>query len=292
MKNTKESNMGYMKIPNLYKDQDVLLFKEVFYMEKIHGTSAHIKWKNSKLSFFSGGVNRENFITLFDHDKLIEKFHDMGREEIVIYGEAYGGKCQKMAHTYGDKLRFVVFEVKIDGIWLDVESAFLLTTSFDLDFVDYGKCSTNIEELDKQMKAPSVQAVKCGITEPKEREGIVIRPLKEILKSDGNRIIAKHKNDSFRETKTKRNIDAKQLEIIQEANAIADEWVTEMRLVHVLDKFPNASVKQTGDIIKAMIKDIEIEAEGEIVASKASRQAISRKTASMFKKMLKKTIGE
>ena len=34
--------MGYRHIDNLYKNQDILLFRECFALEKIHGTSANV----------------------------------------------------------------------------------------------------------------------------------------------------------------------------------------------------------------------------------------------------------
>ena len=37
--------MAYHHIDNLYRNQDVLLFKEVYALEKIHGTSAHVSFK-------------------------------------------------------------------------------------------------------------------------------------------------------------------------------------------------------------------------------------------------------
>ena len=38
--------MGYMHIDNLYKNVTIMLFKEAYVLEKIHGTSAHITWSN------------------------------------------------------------------------------------------------------------------------------------------------------------------------------------------------------------------------------------------------------
>ena len=40
--------MGYRHIDNLYKDQRILLFRECFALEKIHGTSAHVSWTEAK----------------------------------------------------------------------------------------------------------------------------------------------------------------------------------------------------------------------------------------------------
>ena len=277
-----------MHIENLYKNQDILLFKECYASEKIHGTSAHIGW-NGKVYFFSGGESLDMFFALFDKEKLHECFESMNVEKCVIYGEAYGGKCQGMRETYGDKLRFIAFEVRIDNLWLSVPQAEEITKSFDLDFVPYVKIPTTLEQLDYWRDAPSQQSVKNGIIEERKREGIVLRPLIEVTKNNGGRIIAKHKSDEFAETKTKRSIldSVDKLVILTKAREIAEEWVTPMRLTHVLDKFPNASIEQTGDIIKTMIEDVEKESVGEIVISKESRKEISKQTALMFKQRLK-----
>lgn len=279
--------MGYRHTDNLYKNQDILLFKECYATEKIHGTSAHISWKDNKLSFFSGGVEHLNFLNLFDIDSLSDKLTETRKDEVIIFGEAYGGKCQGMSGTYGKNLRFVAFEVKMGNTWLCVPHAEGFVKSLDLDFVPYIKCSTDIDELNKQRDLPSEQAVKCGIVEPKIREGVVLRPLLEVRKNNGDRIISKYKSDAFMETKTPREVTPEDLAILEQANAIADEWVTEMRLTHVLDGFPNCGIEKTGDIIKAMIADVERESDGEIVKSQKARKAISKRVANMFKDRLK-----
>ena len=283
--------MGYMHIDNLYKNQDVLLFKEVYAMEKIHGTSAHISWVDGHLSFFSGGVKPISFVALFDHKALIKAFTKLGYQEITIYGEAYGGKCQGMSKTYGDQLRFVAFDVKVVDSWLTVPNAKSITMHLGLDFVPHIKCKTDIELLNAARDALSIQAQKCGINKPRKREGIVIRPLLEVTKNNGKRIMAKHKNDDFIETKTPRVLDESKLVVLKEADAIANEWVTEMRLTHVLDKFSDVDISQAGDIIKAMIDDVERESEGEIIKSREARKAIGKKTIIMLKDRLNKKCG-
>jgi hypothetical protein len=131
-----------MHIDNLYKKQDILLFKECFAMEKIHGTSAHISWKQNndqnQLVLFSGGANHQNFKGLFDLDFLKAKFLEIvGNEEAIVYGEAYGGKLMGMSQTYGLKLKFIVFDVQIRGCWLSVPQAHDFSTSLGLEFVHY-----------------------------------------------------------------------------------------------------------------------------------------------------------
>jgi hypothetical protein len=278
--------MGYMKIPNLYKDRDIMLFKQCYAMEKIHGTSAHLSWNNGDVHFFSGGESYERFVELFDKELLIYKFMLGGYDDVTIYGEAYGGKQQGMRKTYGDKLKFIVFDVKFgEHMFVNVPVAHAITEQLGLEFVDYQIIDTDIDVLNQWRDLPSAQAVRNGIIEERPREGIVLRPLVEMRKNNGARIIAKHKADAFMETRTTRNLTQEGLDILTCANAIADEWATEMRLTHVLQKFPNdVNIESTGDVIKALLADIEIEAEGEIEFHKEARKQISKRAADMFKR--------
>lgn len=291
--------MGYMHIDNLYKNQDVLMFKRCYAMEKIHGTSAHVHFERdaegaAKLRFFSGGESHEKFVALFDQAKLSEAFLKTGLASMTVYGEAYGGKQQGMSATYGKSLKFIVFDIKIDDNWLAVPNMTDLATSLGLEVVHWEEGPTDLAWLDAQRDAPSVQAKRNGILEDKPREGIIIRPPIEVKKNNGDRVMAKHKGDAFKETATPRPVvDPEKLKVLQEAEAIASEWVTEMRLEHVLQKLPQGiSMEGVRDVIAAMVEDVTREAKGEIVDSPEARKAISKRTADMFKNRLKNKLKE
>lgn len=259
-------------------------------MEKIDGTSAHITWKDGKVTFFSGGVEHENFVKLFNESLLEQKFLELfGEMDTTIFGEAYGGKVQGMSNTYGKDLKFIVFDVKVGENWLDVPNAEDVATKFGLDFVPYNKVSTDLEILDKERDSDSVQAVRNGCGPGKLREGVVLRPLVELRMNNGSRVIVKHKGDAFKETKTKREVNPDKLQVLEEANKIAIEWVTPMRLNHVLDKLGNPTeIEKTKEVIQAMIEDVNREAEGEIVQSKEANQAIGKLTAKLYKEKISK----
>ena len=279
--------MGYRKIPNLYKDVRILDFKECYALEKIHGTSAHVKYKDDSLHFFSGGMNHETFLSLFDQEALLEKFRAFECPEVIVFGEGYGGKEQGMRETYGDKPAFIAFEVKIGDVWQYVSNAHEVVLKLGLEFVHYEKGPATIDWLNEQMNAPSVQAKRNGITEDKLREGVVIRPIKEYRDYRGNRIITKHKHPKFSENKTKREIDPEKLKVLSDAVEVAEEWVTPMRLEHVLDKLPEkGELKHIPIVIKAMIEDIKLEGEDEIIWSKPVEKAIGKVTALMYKKKI------
>lgn len=280
----------------MYKEQDILLFKECFALEKTHGTSSHVSWDGKELKFFSGGASHERFVSLFNQDILKQKFVDMGlpiEKTITIFGEAYGGKEQGMSATYGKELKFVAFDVQIGECWLDVPKAEEICKNLGLEFVHYVKISTDLKELDAQRDADSVQAIRNGVGPGKMREGIVIRPLIELTKNNGARIICKHKRDEFRETKSPRPIiDPEKLKVLAEAEQIADEYVTLTRLQHVLQKIPDHSIEKMGIIIRAMVEDVTREAKGEIVESDAAKKAIGKKTALMYKNFLNRKLNE
>lgn len=284
--------MSYLHINNLYKDQRILAFKRCYALEKIHGTSAHISWNEGQLGFFSG-ESLHVFEKLFDSAALSEAFSRLGHAKVMVYGEAYGGKCQGMKLTYGDSLQFIVFDVKIDNSWLSVPGMQQVADVLGLETVPWVETSTDVVELDRLRDLSSEVAVRRGCGN-RPREGIVIRPPFEVTTNNGERVIAKHKADAFAErSKPPKVQDPTKLAVIAEAEAIAAEWVTCMRLTHVLDKIDGEpAIERMPEIIKAMIEDVYREAKGEIVESKEAKTAIGKRTAIMFKSRLKASLHE
>ncbi len=250
----------------------------------VHNSSAHISFKDNELHFYSGGEKHEKFVALFDQEAIKQKLTELGFNNITFYGEAYGGKQQGMSATYGPNLKFVVFEVKVGNKWLDVPKAHHFANEIGLEFVAYEKVSTDLEVLNAQRDLPSRQAKRNGITEDKKAEGVVLKPLIELTKNNGGRIICKHKRDDFGETKTPIPVDPAKQKILDDAKDIAEQWVVSMRLEHVLDKMGNPpDMSATGKVIAAMIEDVKREAEGFIVWNKDVEKAIGKETAKLFK---------
>lgn len=273
-----------------------MMFKECYALEKVHGTSAHITWKyeENKIILFSGGGSHHNFVKLFNEQELKEEFkRQFPDSNVVIYGESYGGRQQGMKETYGLEQRFVAFDVKVGNTWLNVPNAEQVCGYFNIEFVDYVKIPTDVESINAQRDRESVQAIRNGMGEGKIREGVVLRPLKEFTDNRGNRVILKHKRDEFKETATSREIDPERLKILEDAEEIANEWVTPMRLEHVLDKLPEVTgIEFTGTVVRAMIEDVYREAEGEIIESQEVKKAIGSKAAKLFKQKIQTITDE
>jgi hypothetical protein len=280
--------MAYLSIENLYrsKAQEILLFKELYALEKVHGTSANISWKEGKVSYFPGGESLSKFKSLFNEERLVKHFTELGHEEVVVYGEAYGGSCQKMSYMYGPELRFIVFDVFINNIWLDVPNMDEVATRLEQEVVPWRKIVCDLAAIDNERDRPSEVAVRRGFTEEHIREGVVLRPLAEMFNRYGERMIVKHKHEKFGERKTPQKVeDPSKLKVLTEATAIAEEWVTEMRLEHVLQKLPQGiGLESMQRVLQAMVEDVLKESTGEIVDSKEVRNAINKKTVELFKK--------
>lgn len=292
--------MGYKKISNLQEKHPIFLFKEVYAMEKIHGTSTSITFTQTSPgqwshSLFSGGIKSYDFLAMLESryqltttikKNLIQlKSNDTNTKEIIIYGEGYGGRCQNMAHAYGP-LNFVAFEVSVDGKWYSVERAHRFVEALGLPFVYYEIGPATIEWLMSQRGRPSEQAKRNGMG-IQMSEGIIIRAPIELYDENGGRLVAKYKRDDFRETSSIRSL-TETPEVLVESNAIAEEWVVEERLNHVLSALaargtPCSEMQDTGRVIEEMLKDVAIESAGQVVWSEDVKRAISRRTALLYK---------
>jgi hypothetical protein len=290
--------MGYRHISNLYKNNVIQIFRQCYALEKIDGTSAHITYKYGKLSYFSGCANHEAFKALFNEAELLAKFQEMQMSDITVFGEAYGGKIQGMSNTYGKDLKFVAFEVLLSNEfaihgdrWMDVPTAHRMVERLGLEFVAYELISTDQDALDAARDRPSRQAIRNGLGEH-IAEGVVLRPIYEMMDAHRGRIICKHKRPEFSERKSKADTKSgEKHQILAEAREIADEWVTEQRLAHVKDALVGSLQRELtrADIpalIDAMIADVVRESEGEIVEGRLWRKAVGNVTAEMFRKSL------
>lgn len=309
--------MGYMKIPNLYKVKDLFSnFAKLYASEKVHGTSAHLSFKPSvnetvcidtgapveaehevrpamgpQLTFFSGGCDHAAFVNIWTPQELLDIIERMDRihQPMTIYGEAYGGKLQGMRETYGDKLRFIAFEVKLGDYWLNMDKAYKLATFLGFDFVPFKTIDGTPEAIDAAMMEPSVVSVRCGIEGPKLREGVVLRPLEEFTLNNGMRVIAKHKHPDFDENRKPRTLDEPTMDAPEEK--LAEDYCTAMRFSHVLDKFTEPKdVTSIAKFIDAFKEDCLVEApvyEAELLKGRKAVKILSRFAAEEYKRMLR-----
>jgi hypothetical protein len=303
--------MGYIKIPNLYKCIKYLEFfgPNVYAMEKIHGTSTWIyARKNSDNSYtiryHSGGESANTFNAIFDkpvlEQNIIKLMNDNNYQKFKIHGECYGGKQQKMASTYGPILKFIAFDVNVQmfdntSLYLDVEDAEKIAKQLNLEFVHYTIGPSTPEWLEAETIKKSVQAMRNGMGNDKVKEGIVIRPIHEIILPNGERAIAKHKTAEFMETGKMRSLHLsnEEIEIEKNVNKIAEDWITSMRADHVIDKMLHKreikiiTIKDMKLFIDSILDDVKIEATDEIEWNDELILVMKKYANNVFKQKLK-----
>ena len=288
--------MSYLSIENLSSKSEIFLFKECYALEKIEGTSAHLHFKSKDtfpndydVTIFPGGASIDRFSKLFDIENIKSILLSLGipsEHDVTIFGEAYGGSIQKMSKTYGLDLKFVVFDIKVGENWLSVTQASDIANKLGLDFVPYERISTQMEDLNKERDRPSVQAERNGFKD-KKREGVIVRPVIEVKLNNGKRVISKHKGSDHREVE-RQEIDPERLEILNNAELIADSWVVMPRVKNAFSHFPEEAhkIENMKDFINYIFNDVVKDSDGEFEITKEIKSAICKKAARLSKQYL------
>jgi len=67
----------------------------------------------------------------FTREKLLEQFKDVKR--VVLFGEGYGPKIQACGARYRSDVSFILFDVVVDGWWLQKPSVLEIAQSLDIE---------------------------------------------------------------------------------------------------------------------------------------------------------------
>lgn len=181
-----------------FRNKTVELLKDFpwLFTEKIDGTNIRVHWDGHKVEFagrtdkasipqpllnrlnelFAGSVNEELFEQLF------------GDKDVILFGEGYGNKIQKVGKLYRNDVDFILFDVMVDGLYLIRGSVDDIAKTFNVDTVPIIMIGTLQEGIDYVKKAPQS---KINTNAP--MEGVVGKPLGDLCDRLGNRIVVKIK---------------------------------------------------------------------------------------------------
>ncbi|MDR1897863.1 MAG: RNA ligase family protein [Prevotellaceae bacterium] len=171
--------------------------------EKIDGTNIRINWHNEVLTFGGRTDNADipthllqKLQTVFTPDLMKSVFKPQeDNAEITLYGEGYGCKIQKGGNYMSKEVGFILFDIKIGHWWLKRQDCEDLAQSLNIPIVPvigYG----SLEEAVNFVK----QGFKSTIAENKnyDAEGLVLKPVVDLLARNGQRIITKIKTVDFK----------------------------------------------------------------------------------------------
>ena len=170
--------------------------------EKIDGTNIRIMWDGKDVVYGGRSDNaslpvpliyklNEMFNVLPQRQKFIA---DFGEEEVdvVFYGEGYGAKIQKGGGNYiADGVSFVLFDVAVNGIYLERENVEDIAKKFGIKVVPiigHGTLDEAIEMTKKGFNSQWGDFI---------AEGLVARPRVEMRTRRGDRLITKVKYKDF-----------------------------------------------------------------------------------------------
>lgn len=206
----------YHKIPGLYKREEVRPFKLIegtyrepevellkdiqwVFTEKVDGTNIRIIWDGHNVIF--GGRTENAQIPSPLIQKLNELFmgtrveqifeQTFGGTPVILFGEGYGAKIQKGGGNYSQTQEFVLFDIRIDGFYLQRKNMEDIATKFGIQVVPIVHTG-KLEE--------GVKLVKDGLKSTWgdfQAEGLVAKPMVDLFNRKGERIITKIKAEDF-----------------------------------------------------------------------------------------------
>jgi len=197
----REEQKPFNLIDGVYREPEFELLKDIewTFTEKVDGTNIRIIWDGYSVVFGGRTDNAQipsQLVTklnkLFMGTRIEQVFEQVfGKSKTIIYGEGYGAKIQKGGGNYSQVQEFVLFDVKIEDIYLERKNVEDVASKFDLSVVPI---------IHKGKLQEGVDIVRSGLTSywgDFIAEGLVAKPSVELLNRKGERIITKIKAEDF-----------------------------------------------------------------------------------------------
>ena len=199
----RDEEKNYCIIPGEYAKPEFELIDQWAVTEKIDGMNIRAVYdvsKSKNWQFYGRTAKasipshlKEYLDKTFDYRWLDEGGPLEGKERVVIYGEGYGPKIQKGGGIYRDDASFIVFDMWINGWWLDQETVTTISNKLGLD---------RVPTLGVMNKEEIIELVKNGFNSKVAKgelvsEGIVARSKPLLLFRDGKPLMFKLKTRDY-----------------------------------------------------------------------------------------------
>lgn len=264
---------------------DVPLTEQWIVTEKIHGAS-FVFWTNG--DDFKAGT-RNKFATDFDlgafhqcgkvvnelKDKIMNLHKSLQCDQIRVFGELFGGsyvgypQSQKPVQReilYCPKVSFCAFDIMIDGKFTSKLKCIELCQLHQILCVPIlfsGNFQEAMEYSYKYFNTPSEAYKWFGLAQitnfPNIREGHVIQPNNVYYSKDNDRVIIKHKNELWNESKQSK--ECKNEDNFVQALAVGIDKITINRLKNILShgdlQLTDAPFKFIGPFVTDIMKEMQ-----------------------------------
>lgn len=279
--------MKFTKFPSLentYREKQIHLAEtlgcndqDYLVTEKVHGANfsfwvssddtGEVKIYCAKRSGFIG--KDEKF---FDYKSVLEKYRESivnlfttlnttsCVEEVIIYGELYGGNIQS-GMCYKKEQDFIAFDLVVDGLVINKVEAINLIKGFGLPYapiIGVYSCLNEALEVGESFESKLISVDFDGTEEQKESEGVVIEPCVPRWFPSGSRVYFKKKTKRFLE-KGGNKIKKTQQPLPEDLKIVLEEsfkYINEARFNNVKSKVGEVSIKDIGKMSGLMTQDI------------------------------------
>ena len=190
------------KLTNKFRDETVEYLKdnEWVFTEKIDGTNIRIFWDGLRVSFLGRSDNAQipkelntRLTDIFMGEENEQMFEQKFNEtNVILFGEGYGNKIQS-GKAYSDTQEFILFDVKINDVYLDRDSVNNIALYFGIKTVQTIFAIKTIDEAIKYVKT-NPQSYLGN----KPMEGVVGAPKMRLLNLKGERVIVKIKYKDYK----------------------------------------------------------------------------------------------
>lgn len=168
------------------------------FTEKVDGTNIRVMWDGERVTF-GGKTDRAQLPA-----KLVTRLEERFPAALLastfdgpacLYGEGYGPGIQKGGGNYRADQDFVLFDVLVGAWWLQQRDVSEVAANLEIDAVPIVGKGTLSEMIEV------VQARRPSNWGDFPAEGIVARPMVELVARNGHRIITKLKAKDFAEAR-------------------------------------------------------------------------------------------
>lgn len=185
--------------PNIFQENE-----EVIAVEKIHGTNCRIGKIRSSIEWEKVAGSRtvqRKFVegsiywypwTLDSINRLCDHLQTIANNIFCVYGEVFGN-LQSLKYGNNNGISFRLFDISIDGRFLDYSDLEKLCIEFSVDMAPV--IYRGPYSIDKIREISSGKSLIPGANHI--REGVVVRPTKERLNEKIGRTILKYVSDEY-----------------------------------------------------------------------------------------------
>ena len=163
--------------------------------EKLDGANTRLHWNGTEVRVGSRRTwqHQANIVDAIEAahphlEAMFEQNFEGDDVDVTVYGEAIGAGVQK-GGAYGDKIRFVAFDVTVGGRYLKNRDARDVVWQLGLDFVEARGRLVSVTDVWAEMSGGG--DLPYSTYRERQPEGYVLRTVPEMYKANGDRIMVK-----------------------------------------------------------------------------------------------------